>query len=120
MAILTDLGDGTLKIRMHTVPDSAYAVNLVYQAKAPIKVALTDTWAPFPDSVSSLYRQALLYRMYRYINSPLQTIEYQKLKEEIAKAQGSDDAEQTDVNLQPEEGLMGNDYGWGIKCTQST
>ena len=113
VAVMADNGDGTLKIRMHMVPGTTtWAVNLVYQAKAPLKVSLTDTWAPFPDNFSAVVRQALLYRMYRYLNSPMADNEYKKLQVEIQKVQGTDDAEATDVHLQPEESLMSNDY-WG-------
>lgn len=117
VAVLADRGDGTLKIRFLWIPGSTtYGANLVYQAKAPLKLALTDTWAPFPDNFAVVYRQAALYRCYRYLNSPTADNEYQKLQAEIAKVQAADDATQTDVNVQPQDPLMDASYdgmyGW--------
>jgi hypothetical protein len=113
LSVIADLGTGVLKIRYGMVPGSTtWGAKIVYQAKAPLKVALTDTWAPFPDNFSAVYRQALLYRMYRYLNDPKADNEFKKLEQEIMKVQGTDDAEATDVHLQPEESLMSNDY-WG-------
>jgi hypothetical protein len=111
VAVIKDNGDGTLKIRLQWVPGSTvWGVNLVYQASAPLKTSLANTWAPFPDSYSAVLRQAFLYRAYRYINSPRAEVEYQKVQQEIAKAQGDDDAEQTAVYITPEEPFL--DFGW--------
>lgn len=117
VAVMADLGTGVLKIRFLWVPGTVvYQVNLVYQAKAPLKVSLNDTWAPFPDEQGAVIRQALLYRMYRYINSPIADTEYQKLQAAIRKAQAGDDAAPTDVQLEPEQSLMDSSYdgmgGW--------
>lgn len=123
IAVLGDLGTGVLKIRFLWVPGSTmFAALIVYQAQAPLKTVLTPgtggdgTWAPFPDNFSAVCRQALLYRMYRYLNSPTADNEYKKLQAEILKIQACDDASQTDVNLQPEVGLMDDSYsgafGW--------
>jgi len=44
-----------LTFRLSGVPDASYTVNLVYQ-KAPIQfTAMTDLWAPIPDSFSDVY-----------------------------------------------------------------
>lgn len=113
VSVIADNGDGTLKIRFVLVPGTVpWGAKLVYQKAAPVKVALTDNWAPFPDSYSAVYRQALLYRMWRYINSPRADAEYQKLQAAIGKAQGSDDSEQTSVQIIPEEPIMSEDW-WG-------
>jgi hypothetical protein len=114
VCVSNDQGDGTLKIRFYFVPGSTiWGVNLVYQAKAPLKTALTQTWSPIPDNFSNVIRQALLARMYRYINSSNQTVEYQKLQKEIAKASGYDDAEQSNVYVTPEDGgLMNSGDGY--------
>jgi hypothetical protein len=117
VAVMTDLGTGVIKIRFSFIPGTTvFGANLVYQRKAPLKTSLTQFWDPFPDNFQACYRQALLYRMYRYLNSPTTQAEYQKLQAEIAKTQGADDAASTDVNLQPEEGLLDtsiNGWGWG-------
>ena len=114
IAVMQDLGTGVLRIRWAKVPGSTVWVALpVYQAKAPLKVALTDNWAPFPDNFSAVYRQGLLYRMYRYLNDPKADNEYKKLQEEIARVKGTDQAELTDVNVQGECLMDNGTYGWG-------
>jgi hypothetical protein len=113
VCVLKDNGDGTLKVRFWYTPGSTiWAVNLVYQAKAPLKTSLADDWSPFPDHYSAVYRQALLYRMYRYLNNGQQTVEFQKLQAEIAKANGAEDRETTNIGLVPEDGsfLDGGNY----------
>ena len=112
VCVLKDNGDGTLKIRFQYVPGSTiWGVNLVYQAKAPLNTALTATWAPFPDELSFVYRQGLLYRMYRYLNSPRADVEFQKLQAAIAKGSGASDREASDVHMYPEASLMDNSWG---------
>jgi hypothetical protein len=115
VAVMVDYGTGILKIRLLFVPSTViYAVNIIFQARAPLKVSLSDTWAPFPDQFSALYRQAVLARMYRYLNSPQAQVEHAKLLDEIKKIQSADDATLTDVSLIPESSLMdsGSDWGW--------
>jgi hypothetical protein len=115
VCVLKDNGDGTLKIRFWYTPGSViWIANLVYQAKAPLKTSLANDWSPFPDHYSAVYRQALLARMYRYLNSSQQTVEFQKLQAEIAKANGAEDRETTDVHLVPEDslGVSDNWAGW--------
>lgn len=107
VCVVQDRGDGTLLIRFYFVPGSTtFGVNIVYQAKAPIKASLADNWSPFPDHLSTVYRQAMLVRMYRYIDSPRAEVEYQKLQNEIGKARGFDDAEESNVYIEPAESLM--------------
>jgi hypothetical protein len=109
-----DNGDGTVTIRFWYVPGATvWGANLHYQMAAPLKIALSDDWSPFPDHYSAVYRQAVLYRMYRYINSPRADAEYQKLQQEIMKAKGADDSEASDVHLCPEEGSLLGDF-WGF------
>lgn len=113
VAVMADLGTGVIKVRYGWVPGSTtWGCNIVYQAKPPLKGALTDTWAPIPDRFQSLFNQALLYRMYRYLNSPNADNEYKKLLTEIAKVQATDQAEESDVYMQPENPIMDNSY-WG-------
>lgn len=115
VCIHADNGDGTVVIRLWPVPNNTvWAVNLRYQKTPPLKTALNNDWSPFPDHYSAVYRQALLYRMYRYINSPRADNEYGKLQQEIAKAKGANDQEASDVHLCPDEGSLGSDYYWGI------
>jgi hypothetical protein len=114
VSVLTDNGNGVLKIRLYAIPGSTpWGVNIVYQASPPLKVSLSDTWAPFPDSMASMYRQGLIARMYRYINSPRADVEYQKYQAEIQKMQSSDDAESSSIYVVPEEPLLGYVGTWG-------
>lgn len=108
ICVLADNGDGTIKLRFKNVPDNAWGVFPVYQAKSPLKVALTDDISPFPDQHASVVRQAIGYRMYRYINSPRAEIEFQKLQQEIARVKGGDDRAQSSVHLVPEDGGLSN------------
>lgn len=113
VAVIADLGTGVLKIRLHMAPGlTVFAVNIVYQARAPIKTSLGQSWAPFPDNYAAVIRQAVLYRAYRYLNDPKADKEYAKLEAEIAKIHGSDNATSTDVSLQPESPIMDDSY-WG-------
>lgn len=116
VAVISDLNTGVIKVRFYLVPGSVtWGAKLVYQKKAPVKQSLGDDWSPFPDNYSALYRQAVIYRMYRWLDSPKADNEFKKLEVEIAKIQGSDDAEETSVSLQPEEPIMSLDnawYGW--------
>lgn len=113
ICVLADNGDGTLKIRFKDVPDNSYGVNVVYQAKAPLKVALTDTIAPFPDHHASVVRQAVLYRMYRYANKPdIANAEFQKLQQEIARVKAGDDRSQSSVQIVPEDGGLVSWSSW--------
>lgn len=112
VCVLADLGNGVLKLRFHDVPgNGAWGVNLVYQAKPTLKTALTNDWSPFPDSYSNVYRQAFLYRCYRYINSPRAEVEYQKLQQQIMKALGAADREASDIYVVPQESFFFNG-GW--------
>lgn len=105
--VLADNNNGVLKIRLYHLPgNTAWSINLVYQAEAPLKTALTDTWSPFPDAYSAVYRQAFLYRCYRYINSPRADAEYQKLQQQILKALGAADRGSSDVYLDPSDGFF--------------
>jgi len=111
VSVIQDLGTGVIKVRFSYVPGSViWCVDLVYQAAAPVYVALTSTWSPIPDSYGSLIRQAVMYRMYRYINSPKADSEYQKLQSDIQRARGRDNAEESDVFLEPQESLL--DMPW--------
>lgn len=114
VSVVKDNGDGTLKVRFYQVPGSTiWGAKLVYQAKAPLKTALSNTWAPFPDEYSFVFRQALLYRMYRYLNSPRADSEYQKLQQEIQRSLAGADREMTDVHVVPNEPLIELDwFGW--------
>lgn len=102
---------GVIKFRLEAPAGSdTWMVNLVYQAKAPLLTSLAQTWAPFPDDYGFVYRQGLLYRMYRYLNAPQQVAEFQKLEQAIMKATGANDREMSDVHMYPESSLIAG--GW--------
>lgn len=114
VAVIGDDNNGTLKIRFYRCPGTTtWGVKVIYQAKAPVKQSLGDNWAPFSDDYSALYRQAVIYRMYRFLRAPEANIEYQKLQQEIQKFQAGDDAEETSISIKPDSPIMSDDVWWG-------
>jgi hypothetical protein len=110
-----DNGDGTVVFRFYNCPGTvSWGAKITYQKSAPVGVDLTTLWTPFPDHFAPLYRQAVIYRMYRYMNSPRADEEYKKLQIEIAKASGYDDNEQTDVTLVPSDPLLDDGLYYGF------
>jgi hypothetical protein len=110
----TGADSGVIRVRLENPCGSdIWTVNPVYQAKAPLLTSLNDTWSPFPDEYGYVYRQMLIARMYRYINSTQQVAEFQKAEAAIAKATGADDREMSDVHVYPESSLVdGTWYGY--------
>lgn len=110
VAMVQNLGNGVCKFRFSYTPSSdIWAVGLIFQAAKPLVTSVDDpgTFAPIPDSIDYLIRQAVLYRCYRYLdaNSSSTTNEYSKLQADIKKALGVDQAEESNVYLEPEESL---------------
>ena len=98
---------GVIKLRLeYPCGETMWTMTPVYQAKAPIKTSLDQTWAPFPDELSYAYRQGLVARMYRFLNSNQQVAEFQKAEAAIKKATGQDDQETSDVHVYPEASLV--------------
>lgn len=115
ICVLSDNGDGTLNFRFYYCPGTiCWGAKISYQASAPVKTDVSQSWAPFPDHYAPVYRQALIARMYRYLNSPRAEVEYQKLQAEIAKIAGYDDNEQTDVHIQPSIPLLDDGLYYGF------
>lgn len=109
VAVIEDLGTGVIHLRFMYIPASVtWIVNLIYQKKAPIFTSLSSTWG-IPDQYFSLINQAVLYRAYRHIDSPKADSEYKKLQAAIAEAKGTDQAEESNVFLEPMDSLI--DYG---------
>lgn len=109
VAIMQDYGTGVLRVRMLYVPAAVtWIVNLIYQQKPTLYSSLTQFWG-IPDQYEMLINQAVMYRAYRYIRSPEANAEYEKLQTMIAEAKGADQAEQSNVFLEPLESLV--DYG---------
>jgi hypothetical protein len=105
--MVQDNGDGTLRLRSdYSGPFTFMVVNMVYQGLPPVKTALSNTWAPFPDALSFVVRQMFLARAYRFIRSPIADVEYQRAQAMINKALGRDDVEPSDQRLYPESSLM--------------
>jgi hypothetical protein len=110
VAVVRDYGTGVLLVRFSFVPAAVvFAVNLIYQKQAVQNVSLSATFSPVPDQYRAVIDQAVLYRMYRYLNSPTAQVEYEKLQAEILKAKGVDQSAESNVYLEPEEGLV----DWG-------
>ncbi len=108
IAVMANYGNGVLRIRFLYIPSSSiWAVGLVFQAAKPLITAVSEpgTFAPIPDNYDWLIRQAVLYRCYRYLdaNSTSAANEYKKLQADIQKALGCDQAEESNVYLEPDE-----------------
>jgi hypothetical protein len=114
VCVIKDYGTGVLKIRFQSVPGSTiWGANLVYQGSPPLKVALTDTWSPFPDHYAYVIRQAFIWAAYRYAGAPKADSEYEKLQQKVMKAMGQSDRETSDIHVFPEQALMDtNLFGW--------
>lgn len=109
VAVVQDYGTGVLRIRFKQIPGGViWAVNLIFQAAKPLLTNMAGTWSPVPDRFDDLIRQAALYRCYRYLdrNSKATTENRLLLDKAILKAKGVDQAEESNVYLQPEEGLV--------------
>lgn len=112
VCVIEDLGTGVIRIRFRYVPSTTiWGASLVYQKKAPLKVALTDTWSPFPDEYAYVLRQMFLARAYRYQNNPRSEVEQQKAQQAIMKALGQADREQSDIHVVPSESLLWSVFG---------
>lgn len=110
VCVLSDNGDGTIKLRLNQhAGQTSWAVFPVYQAKPPLKVALSDLITPFPDHYASVVRQAVIARAYRLINSQRAELEFQKLQQEIERALMANDREASAVYIVPEDGGL---TGW--------
>lgn len=112
VAILQDYGTGVLRVRFQQIPGGViWAVNLIYQQAKPLLTNMAGTWSPIPDRFDDMIRQAALYRCYRYLNpnSTATNTEFEKLKSIISKSKGTDQAEESNVYLQPTDGIV-DDY----------
>lgn len=108
-AVMKDFGTGVILVRFLYAPAAVtWIVNLVYQQQSPVYSSLNQTWG-IPDNLAALINQAVMYRAMRYIRSPRADSEYQILQKLILKQKGSDQAEQSNVFLEPMESLV--DYG---------
>lgn len=115
VSVQHDNGDGTLVVRFWRCPGNiSWGAKLTFQMAAPVATDLTAKWNPFPDNFAPLYRQAVIYEMYRYSNSARADAEYKKLQLIIAKISGYDDNEQTDVTLQPSDPIMDDGLYFGF------
>lgn len=109
VAVMQDFGTGVLLIRMMYSPAAVtWIVNLIYQQQSSVFVSLNQFWG-IPDSMANLINQAVLYRAMRYIRSPSADNQYKILQAAIQKEKGSDQAEQSNVFLEPVDSLV--DYG---------
>lgn len=60
VSIFSNDGDGNYVFRLSPVPDKAYTINFVYQKASVQFAALTDGWAPIPDTFSDVYNNLCL------------------------------------------------------------
>jgi hypothetical protein len=109
VAMIQDEGTGILVFRFLYAPAAiTWIVNLIYQKAAPVFSSLNQVWG-IPDRYLSLINQAVMYRAMRYIRSPRVDSEYKILQTLIGEAKGADQAEESNVFLEPVESLI--DYG---------
>lgn len=109
VCVVQDYGTGVIRIRFQQIPGGViWAVNLIFQAAKPLLTNMAGTWSPIPDKYDDLIRQAALYRCYRYLNpnSTATVNENKKFAAVLAKSKGTDMAEESNVYLQPEQGLV--------------
>lgn len=112
VAVVQDYGTGVLRLRLQNVPGGViWAINLIFQAAKPLLTDMAGTWSPIPDKADDLIRQGALYRCYRYLNpnSAATQNEFKKFEQVLNKTKGVDMAEESNVYLQPEQGLV-DDY----------
>jgi hypothetical protein len=60
-------GAGNITFRLLPVPDKVYSLRLTWQKSAPSFAATSDTWAPLPDYLFSIYSQGVLAKAYEYL-----------------------------------------------------
>lgn len=117
VCVIQDLQTGVLRIRLNATAANRWQLNLIYQAKPTLKTALTGAsvgdWSPFPDELAYVYRQMFLAQAFRFANSPRSEVEYQKAMANINKGLGSDDRENSDEFIIPDQPLMSGYYGAG-------
>lgn len=109
VAVMKDFGTGVLLIRFVYTPAAVtWLVNLIYQKQSSVYTSLNQTWG-IPDNLVALINQAVMYRAMRYIRSPRTDNEYKVFQALLQKQKGSDQAEESNVYLEPTESLI--DYG---------
>jgi hypothetical protein len=70
IAAQADNGSGQITFKLLPVPDQAYTVNITYQQAPAVLTALTDTFAPIPDYLSSLVDELFRARVYELMGDP--------------------------------------------------
>jgi hypothetical protein len=106
IAVISESG-GILTVRIEPVGNEVvWGITLNYQAKPPLKTALSDTWAPFPDEFAFVYRQAFLARAYRYLDHRRADAEEARALATIGKAMARDDNETENQYVVPAFSLM--------------
>lgn len=60
ICVLRDNENGTVTLRLNTVPDQAYAVDLIFQLKARPMSSVASRWYPIPDELTHITDQGFL------------------------------------------------------------
>lgn len=55
--------DGTVTLRLNTVPEQAYTLSGFYQKAAVLMTSLASSWAPIPDNLSYIYDWGFLFHV---------------------------------------------------------
>jgi hypothetical protein len=101
-AVVADNGNGTLRVRCYPCPSTySWAVNLVYQAKAPRITTLQQTLTPWPDELAYVTRQGVIAKAFRYVDQARYVTEYQLFLNNIARALGQKDSENSSQGFYP-------------------
>lgn len=97
----------TVDFRFWQVPSTTvWRAYITYQAKAPLKTALTNTWTPIPDELAYVYRQGFLAMALMHADDVRAPIEYQKFQLMIQKALGQKDLELQHESWFPDRAIM--------------
>jgi hypothetical protein len=94
VAVILNTPGTSFKIRFMGIPDQIYTIVLTYQ-KLPVQfAALTDGWAPIPDSYSDIYNNLFLGEAFAAVDDARSQIYRQRgVAAFLAKAEGLTDTQ---------------------------
>src|SRR5579864_375595 len=94
VAVIAFTPGTSFKIRFMGAPDAIYTINLTYQT-APVQfAALSDGWAPIPDSYSDIYNNLFLGEAFAVVDDARAQIYRQRgVAAFLAKAEGLTDTQ---------------------------
>lgn len=103
---LKEVGADTV-LRFWPIPGTFIeTANVVYQAKPPIKTALTNNWSPVPDDLQWLVRLGFLAWALKHADDARANNELRDFRLAIARGAGKEDAEAQHEGFYPARSLM--------------